>query len=288
MDPPPSTTNPAHASTSCRITSCVSPHVFVKSPDAPPRKKTLTLFDRQGEEPLSQGEEPLSQWEKPLSKWEEPLSQWEEPLSRGGASVPEGPGGEPVEHDFRGNCANGANGGYSVAGRHSVSVEVQLQRQRQDERQYSSLPRQPRRRELSSVSQDGCWSSVFPGDSFQSAKENPRYSSYQGPRSAAAAAAAGLHAAARANGHQRGNGYAGGGVSAAVVGGAVNARVLIEAQELLRQEQRRREQELVAAAAAASNPASPKGPFRQDVPPSPSQLVRLTRLGSEKGRPFYS
>lgn len=36
------------------------------------------------------------------------------------------------------------------------------------------------------------------------------------------------------------------------------------------------------------DPASPKGPYRHDVPPSPSQLARLNRLGSEKGRLFYS
>uniref|UniRef100_A0A672JUE0 Par-3 family cell polarity regulator alpha, b n=1 Tax=Salarias fasciatus TaxID=181472 RepID=A0A672JUE0_SALFA len=145
---------------------------------------------------------------------------------------------------------------YSQPGRHSVSVEVQMQRQRQEERdsfaqaqrQYSSLPRQPRKNP-SSVSQDS-WDKAYPpGEVFQTAKDNPRYSSYQGTR----------------------NGYPG--------GGSVNARVLLEAQELLRQEQRRREQE---------DPASPKGPYRHDVPPSPSQLARLNRLGSEKGRLFYS
>uniref|UniRef100_A0A8C7PQM9 Par-3 family cell polarity regulator n=1 Tax=Oncorhynchus mykiss TaxID=8022 RepID=A0A8C7PQM9_ONCMY len=142
-------------------------------------------------------------------------------------------------------------------GRHSVSVEVQRQRQRQEERdafqqaqrQYSSLPRQPRKNP-SSISQDS-WDKVYPpGDGFQTAKENPRYSSYKGSR----------------------NGYPG--------MSGVNARVLLEAQELLRQEQRRREQE---------DPVSPKGPYRQDVPPSPSQLARLNKLqGPEKGRPFYS
>ncbi|KAJ0012229.1 hypothetical protein NQD34_013204 [Periophthalmus magnuspinnatus] len=190
------------------------------------------------------------------------------------------------------SCANNANGGYSVPGRHSVSVEVQLQRQRLEEReafnqaqrQYSSLPRQPRK-QLSSVSQDS-WDRAFPpGEAFQSAKENPRYSSYQGPRNASA----GYQTAGRPNGYQLGNGYAGGAVGGGgvAVGGAVNARVLLEAQELLRQEQRRREQE-AGFSGSSSNPASPKGPFRQDVPPSPSQLVRLNRLGSEKGRPFFS
>uniref|UniRef100_A0A3B4WQG1 Par-3 family cell polarity regulator alpha, b n=1 Tax=Seriola lalandi dorsalis TaxID=1841481 RepID=A0A3B4WQG1_SERLL len=165
-------------------------------------------------------------------------------------------------------------------GRHSVSVEVQMQRQRQEERdsfaqaqrQYSSLPRQPRKNP-SSISQDSWEKAYPPGEGFQTAKDNPRYSSYQGSR----------------------NGYPG--------GGSVNARVLLEAQELLRQEQRRREQEAKGklmqessgnssyegyTAAHLKDPASPKGPYRQDVPPSPSQLARLNRLGSEKGRLFYS
>uniref|UniRef100_A0A3B4G5Q5 Partitioning defective 3 homolog n=1 Tax=Pundamilia nyererei TaxID=303518 RepID=A0A3B4G5Q5_9CICH len=164
-------------------------------------------------------------------------------------------------------------------GRHSVSVEVQMQRQRQEERdsftqaqrQYSSLPRQPRKNP-STISQDSWEKAYPPGEGFQTAKDNPRYSSYQGSR----------------------NGYPG--------GGGVNARVLLEAQELLRQEQRRREQEakgkLMQESAGNSSyegytahlkdPASPKGPYRHDVPPSPSQLARLNRLGSEKGRLFYS
>lgn len=101
---------------------------------------------------------------------------------------------------------------------------------------------------------------------------------------------------------------------------SVNTRVLLETQELLRQEQRRREQEAAKArphpAAAAPLPTAqevpsggggnynhnrdssqppsqgaprPKGPYRQDVPPSPTQIAKLSRLhGSEKGRPFYS
>lgn len=136
----------------------------------------------------------------------------------------------------------------------------------------SLLTRQPRKNP-SSISQDS-WDKVYPpGEGFQTAKDNPRYSSYQGSR----------------------NGYPG--------SGGVNARVLLEAQELLRQEQRRREQEakgkLMQESSANSSyegystghlkdPASPKGPYRQDVPPSPSQLARLNRLGSEKGRLFYS
>ncbi|XP_075443855.1 partitioning defective 3 homolog isoform X4 [Ascaphus truei] len=168
---------------------------------------------------------------------------------------------------------------YNQSGRHSVSVEVQMQRQRQEEResfqqaqrQYSSLPRQSRKN-ASSVSQDS-WDQAYPpGEGFQSAKENPRYSSYQGSR----------------NGYMGGHGF--------------NARVMMEAQELLRQEQRRKEQQLKKKGSPEGsnnydsykknsdpNYAQPKGPFRQDVPPSPSQVARLNRLPpQEQGRPFYS
>ncbi|XP_058525614.1 partitioning defective 3 homolog isoform X4 [Ochotona princeps] len=177
------------------------------------------------------------------------------------------------------------------SGRHSVSVEVQVQRQRQEERdsfqqaqrQYSSLPRQSRKN-ASCVSQDTWEQSCPPGDGFQHAKDSPRYSSYQGSR----------------NGYLGGHGF--------------NARVMLETQELLRQEQRRKEQQMKKPPApegpgggggggggggssgyeaykkgqdATYGPA--KGPFRQDVPPSPSQVARLSRLQTpEKGRPFYS
>ncbi|XP_042657816.1 partitioning defective 3 homolog isoform X14 [Tyto alba] len=167
---------------------------------------------------------------------------------------------------------------YSQSGRHSVSVEVQMQRQRQEEResfqqaqrQYSSLPRQSRKN-TSSVSQDSWEQSYSPGEGFQTAKENPRYSSYQGSR----------------NGYMGGHGF--------------NARVMLETQELLRQEQRRKEQQLKKKTSEGPsnydsykkiqdpNYTPPKGPFRQDVPPSPSQVARLNRLQTpEKGRPFYS
>ncbi|XP_061205999.1 partitioning defective 3 homolog isoform X11 [Neopsephotus bourkii] len=167
---------------------------------------------------------------------------------------------------------------YSQSGRHSVSVEVQMQRQRQEEResfqqaqrQYSSLPRQSRKN-ASSVSQDSWEQSYSPGEGFQTAKENPRYSSYQGSR----------------NGYMGGHGF--------------NARVMLETQELLRQEQRRKEQQLKKKTSEGPsnydsykkiqdpNYTPPKGPFRQDVPPSPSQVARLNRLQTpEKGRPFYS
>ncbi|XP_075778803.1 partitioning defective 3 homolog isoform X12 [Pelodiscus sinensis] len=168
---------------------------------------------------------------------------------------------------------------YSQSGRHSVSVEVQMQRQRQEEResfqqaqrQYSSLPRQSRKN-ASSISQDSWEQSYSPGEGFQTAKENPRYSSYQGSR----------------NGYMGGHGF--------------NARVMLETQELLRQEQRRKEQQLKKKMSSEGtnnydsykklqdpNYVPLKGPFRQDVPPSPSQVARLNRLQTpEKGRPFYS
>ncbi|KAK0140665.1 Partitioning defective 3 [Merluccius polli] len=250
-------------------------------------------------------------------------------------------------------------GGYSQPGRHSVSVEVQMLRQRQEEReafalaqrQYSSLPRQPRKTSSTGSQVDPRWGEKTfapppTAASVEVTKDGPRFSSYQVAR-----------------------GNAG--------GGGVNARVLLEAQELLRQEQRRREQEAkgklaleanangsgvsvggyeqrrreleakgklalqeanangsvvsigggyeqrrreqeakgkLAPEANASNPtangnggvisvggggggyeqryspaplllrdpASPKGPLRQDVPPSPSQLARLNRLGSAR------
>ncbi|XP_025334277.1 partitioning defective 3 homolog isoform X19 [Canis lupus familiaris] len=167
------------------------------------------------------------------------------------------------------------------SGRHSVSVEVQMQRQRQEERdgfqqaqrQYSSLPRQSRKN-ASSVSQDSWEQNYPPGEGFQSAKENPRYSSYQGSR----------------NGYLGGHGF--------------NARVMLETQELLRQEQRRKEQQMKKqppllpeglhnydSYKKGQDPTytPPKGPFRQDVPPSPSQVARLNRIQTpEKGKPFYS
>lgn len=128
------------------------------------------------------------------------------------------------------------------------------------------------RKNASSVSQDSWEQSYSPGEGFQTAKENPRYSSYQGSR----------------NGYMGGHGF--------------NARVMLETQELLRQEQRRKEQQLKKKTSSEGpsnydsykkiqdpNYTPPKGPFRQDVPPSPSQVARLNRLQTpEKGRPFYS
>ncbi|XP_035475323.2 partitioning defective 3 homolog isoform X3 [Scophthalmus maximus] len=173
-----------------------------------------------------------------------------------------------------------SNGTEAQSGRHSVTVETQAQKEQQEDgdglqqaqRQYSSLPRPPRKNP-STASQES-W------DKFQTTKENPRYSAVQGSH----------------------NGYLG--------TSSFNARVLLETQELLRQEQRRREQEASKArpppsqetpsgsaydhtqapgSARVQSPPQSKGPYRQDVPPSPSQLAKLGRLhGSEKGRPFYS
>uniref|UniRef100_A0A671YRK1 Par-3 family cell polarity regulator n=1 Tax=Sparus aurata TaxID=8175 RepID=A0A671YRK1_SPAAU len=178
------------------------------------------------------------------------------------------------------------------SGRHSVTVDSQVQKQQQEDRdqsfqqaqrQYSSLPRQPRKNP-STASADS-WDKVYPpAEGFQTAKENPRYSGGQGSR----------------------NGYLG--------TSNFNARVLLETQELLRQEQRRREQEAnkarpppaqeppsgstydhnrdhnqASGPAAVQAPPQSKGPYRQDVPPSPSQIAKFSRLqGSEKGRLFYS
>lgn len=143
--------------------------------------------------------------------------------------------------------------------------------------------RQPRKNP-STASQDSWDKAYTPAEGFQTSKDNPRYSGGQGSR----------------------NGYLG--------ASNFNARVLLETQELLRQEQRRREQEANKArpppaqetpgggaydhnrdhtqapgSAPAQAPPQSKGPYRQDVPPSPSQLAKLSRLqGSEKGRLFYS
>lgn len=136
----------------------------------------------------------------------------------------------------------------------------------------------PPRKNANTASQDS-WDNVHaPTEKFQKSKENSRYSVAQGSR----------------------NGY--------LATSSFNARVLLETQELLRQEQRRREQEANKArppeepssgssydqnqgpaAAPVLPPPQSKGPYRQDVPPSPSQLAKLSRhQGSEKGRLFYS
>uniref|UniRef100_A0A9J7Y0P7 Par-3 family cell polarity regulator alpha, b n=1 Tax=Cyprinus carpio carpio TaxID=630221 RepID=A0A9J7Y0P7_CYPCA len=161
------------------------------------------------------------------------------------------------------NCSS-----QTSSGRHSVSVEVQLQRQEardaftHAQRQYSSLPRHPRKTPTPASERE--WERVCQaGDGFQAAKDSGRYSSYQG---------------SRAGGSSSGGGY--------------NARVLLEAQELLRQEQRRREQEMKGRGPSMRldyESQDSKGPHRQDVPPSPSQVVRLSRINTpEKTRPFLS
>uniref|UniRef100_A0A8C6PG84 Par-3 family cell polarity regulator n=1 Tax=Nothobranchius furzeri TaxID=105023 RepID=A0A8C6PG84_NOTFU len=179
------------------------------------------------------------------------------------------------------------------SGRHSATVETQVQKQQQQEdrdgfqqphRQYNSLPRQPRKSH-SNVSQDSWNRGYPPPEGFRTPKENPRFS--------------GAHQGSR-------NGYLG--------ASNFNARVLLETQELLRQEQRRREQEATKdmlsppqqvptgsihnqgrdhnqAPGMGHTPTAAqfKGPYRQDVPPSPSQLAKLSqRPGSETGRLFYS
>lgn len=143
--------------------------------------------------------------------------------------------------------------------------------------------RQPRKNN-SAASQDS-WDKMYvPAEGFQPSKENPRYSGGQGSR----------------------NGYLG--------TPSINARVFLETQELLRQEERRREQEAsktrpppaqetpsgitfdqnrdstqATGSAIARALSKPKGPYRQDVPPSPSQIAKLSRhQSSVKGRLFYS
>ncbi|XP_067220306.1 par-3 family cell polarity regulator alpha, b isoform X2 [Chanodichthys erythropterus] len=174
------------------------------------------------------------------------------------------------------------------SGRHSVSVEVQLQRQEardaftHAQRQYSSLPRHPRKTPTPATESE--WERACPtGDSFQAAKDSGRYSSYQGPRS--------VPRTVPRHGCRNGLSVPPGAGSSSV-GGGYNARVLLEAQELLRQEQRRREQEMKGRAPSMRldyESQDSKGPHRQDIPPSPSQVVRLSRIHTpEKTRPFLS
>ncbi|CAB1426436.1 unnamed protein product [Pleuronectes platessa] len=143
----------------------------------------------------------------------------------------------------------------------------------------------PPRKNPSTASQE-IWDTVYlPAEEKSSTtKENPRNSVGQGSH----------------------NGYLG--------TSSFNARVLLETQELLRQEQRRKDQEASKArpppaqeprrgstydhsrdhaqtpsSAPVQPPPQSKGPYRQDVPPSPSQIAKLSRLqGSEKRRQFYS
>ncbi|KAL6098111.1 pard3 [Pungitius sinensis] len=190
------------------------------------------------------------------------------------------------------NQSQVGNGTELPSGRHSVSVETQAQKQQQEDRdgfqqgqrQYNSLPRQPRKNP-STTSQDSWDKGYMPVEGFQISSENPRYSVSHGSR----------------------NGY--------LATSSYNARVLLETQELLRQDQKRREHEAnkirpstgleapsgeptpdygrahtqAPSYAPLKAPPQSKGPYRQDVPPSPSQLAKLSRLqGSEKRRLFYS
>ncbi|XP_077364951.1 partitioning defective 3 homolog isoform X2 [Festucalex cinctus] len=186
---------------------------------------------------------------------------------------------EEHKHPYSLDHSWSSNGVEMRSGRLSVTMESQVQKQhqedggsfRQAQRQFSSLPR-PRK----NPSTQDTWDTAFTAtDGSQSAKDNPHLP----------------------GGHGSHNGYLG--------TSSYNARVLLETQELLRQEQRRREQEAVSlppeqvpsstgsrdhTQAPIQNPPKSKGPYRQDVPPSPTQLARLSRLhqGSEKGRHFYS
>ncbi|KAM9712686.1 partitioning defective 3 homolog isoform 2-T2 [Menidia menidia] len=182
------------------------------------------------------------------------------------------------------------SGTETQSGRHSATVETQFQMHQQEDsngfqqtqRLYNSLPRQPRKSNstLSKDSRDRVYAQT---EGLQSSKDNFHYSASQGSR----------------------NGYLG--------TPNFNARVLLETQELLRQEQRRKEQEVNRAShsplqeisgstndhirdhsegpgtATVKNTPQSKGPYRQDVPPSPSQLAKFSRhQSSERGRLFYS
>ncbi|XP_076837526.1 par-3 family cell polarity regulator alpha, b isoform X2 [Brachyhypopomus gauderio] len=168
---------------------------------------------------------------------------------------------------------------HTQSGRHSVSVEVQRQREKQEERetprQYSSLPRHPPGEKLHPSTH-----------TFQAAKGSSRYSSYQGCRPSLQPAPCPAPRPAPRPAWRNG-------IPTSPVGGAFNARVLLEAQELLRQEQRRREQEIRGQRASVQDYESQdsKSPYRQDVPPSPSQLVQLNiqhMRTPEKARLFHS
>ncbi|XP_061820857.1 partitioning defective 3 homolog [Nerophis lumbriciformis] len=167
---------------------------------------------------------------------------------------------EVHRHSYSSDQTWGTNGTEGPSGRHSVTVERQRQEDpgtfQQAQRQYSSLPRPPRK--TPSIASQDARDKAYPP---AGAKDDPRYS--------------GAH-----------NGYLG--------TSNYNVRVVLETQELLRQEQRRRDQEVPKGQEPSNRnhnqePPKSKGPYRQDVPPSPGQLAKLGRLhqGSEKGRPFY-
>uniref|UniRef100_A0A3Q3KBR8 PDZ domain-containing protein n=1 Tax=Monopterus albus TaxID=43700 RepID=A0A3Q3KBR8_MONAL len=174
-----------------------------------------------------------------------------------------------------------SNGTEKPSMRHHSHKQQQADRDgyHEAQRKYNSLPRQSRTK-ASTVSQDSREKVYMPAENLHTSKVNPRYTGVQGSH----------------------NGYLG--------TSNFNARVLLETQELLRQEERRREQEANKAKALStqktpnsssydhnrdhaqvpgSAPPQSKGPYRQDVPPSPSQLAKLSKFqGSEKGNQFYS
>ncbi len=138
-------------------------------------------------------------------------------------------------------------------------------------------------RKTSTPASESEWERKLKTGSFQAAKDSGRYSSYQGARSVPRTVPR----------HGCRNGLsAPPASSSSSVGGGYNARVLLEAQELLRLEQRRREQEIKGRGPSIRldyESQDSKGPHRQEVPPSPSQVVRLSRIHTpEKTRPFLS
>ncbi|XP_041927499.1 partitioning defective 3 homolog isoform X3 [Alosa sapidissima] len=191
-------------------------------------------------------------------------------------------------------------------GRHSVTVELQLHKKRleetdsfrQTQRQYSSLPRRPNTTPPRMVSHGNPWSSSpSRGNGFQAAKESGHYSSYQGPRHGPHSP---VHSHTHGHAHTHSHAHTHAHAHTLSLSG-VNARVLLEAQELLRLEQRRRQQQhkdynshnaMHSNSSLAqeqgtrkdynsqSSPGPPKGPHRQDMPPSPSQLSRLNRANT--------
>ncbi len=149
---------------------------------------------------------------------------------------------------------------------------------------YPFLPLCSHPRKTPTPASESKWERTCPaGDGFQAAKDSGRYSSYQGSRSVPRT----VPRPSCRNGLSAPSGSSG-----SSVGGGYNARVLLEAQELLRQEQRRREQEMKGRGPSIRldyESQDSKGPHRQDVPPSPSQVVRLSRIHTpEKTRQFLS
>ncbi|XP_031418835.1 partitioning defective 3 homolog [Clupea harengus] len=147
------------------------------------------------------------------------------------------------------------------------------------------------------ISHGNPWSSSpSRGNGFQAAKDSGRYSSYQGPRH-------GPHSPVHSHTHTHTSAPTHTHTHTHTLSlSGVNARALLEAQELLRLEHRRRQQQhkdynshnaardynaqsnleqgTVKDYNSQSSPGPPKGPHRQDVPPSPSQLSRLNHVNT--------